>query len=127
MRIVSSRQVGTGTIPSGGVMSDIARVLRLPSVARVTASQLLSRLPFGMVSIAVLVQVNASTGKYGPGGLVLGAFSIGEALAGPLGARLLSRLGVRPVLAMTSLLCGAALGGLALVPVSLAPDLLLGT
>lgn len=108
-------------------MGGIGQVLRLPSVARVTASQLLSRLPFGMVSIAVLVQVNASTGKYGPGGLVLGAFSIAEAVAGPLGARLLARLGVRRVLAVTSLLCGAALVGLALVPVSLVPDLLLGT
>jgi MFS family permease len=107
-------------------VSRIGGVLRLPSVARVTASQLLSRLPFGMVSIAVLVHVNASTGTYGQGGLVLGALSIGEAVAGPLGARLLTRLGVRPVLGATSILCAAALAGLALVPVALVPDLLLG-
>jgi MFS family permease len=108
-------------------MSRIGTVLRLPSVARVTASQLLSRLPFGMVSIAVLVHVNASTGTYGQGGLVLGAFSVGEAVAGPLGARLLARLGVRPVLGVTSVLCASALAGLALVPVALVPDLLLGS
>ncbi|MGN6743973.1 MAG: MFS transporter [Amnibacterium sp.] len=112
--------------PGGGAMTRIGAVLRLPSVARVTASQLLSRLPFGMVSIAVIVHVNVSTGTYGEGGLVLGAFSVGEAVAGPLGARLLARIGTRRMLLGSGLVCASALTGLALVPVALVPDLLLG-
>jgi MFS family permease len=91
-------------------------LFRAPGVARITASQLTARLPFGMIAIGVLIHVNASTGSYALGGIVLACFSIGEAISGPVAGRLLGRLGVRPVLLVSTAVCAASIIGIALLP-----------
>lgn len=97
-------------------MKSYLLLFRTPGVARITASQLTARLPFGIIAIGVLIHVDASTGSYGLGGIVLACFSIGEAIAGPVSGRLLGRFGVRPVLAVSTLVCAACVAGIALLP-----------
>lgn len=97
-------------------MKSYLLLFRIPGVARITASQLTARLPFGMLAIGVLLHINASTGSYGLGGVVLACFSVGEAIAGPVSGRLLGRFGVRPVLALSTLVCAVSIAGIALLP-----------
>lgn len=102
-------------------------LFRAPGVARVTASQLTARLPFGMIAIGVLIHVNASTGSYGIGGIVLACFSIGEAISGPVSGRLLGHFGVRPVLLVSTVMCAVCITGIALLPPSAILSSALGT
>jgi len=79
-------------------------ILQTPGVARVVASQLLARFPFGMLSIAYLVFVEQNYHSYAIAGLALGAASLGQAIAGPLTSRLLGRFGIRRVISITVVL-----------------------
>ena len=108
-------------------MKSYVLLFRTPGVARITASQLTARLPFGMIAIGVLLHVNASTGSYGLGGVVLACFSVGEAIAGPVSGRLLGRFGVRPVLAVSTVVCAASIAGIALLPPAFLLTSALGT
>ncbi|MGN6199584.1 MFS transporter [Humibacter sp.] len=97
-------------------MKSIRRLFRTPGVRRITLSQLTARLPFGMISLSVLIHVNQTTGSYGLGGVVLAFFSVGEAISGPIAGRLLGHWGVRPVLSWTMLICAGSIVGVALAP-----------
>jgi MFS family permease len=99
-------------------MKSFALLFRIPGVGRITASQLTARLPFGMISIAVLLHVNASTGTYGLGGIVLACFSVGEAISGPVAGRLLGLWGARPVLLVSTFICALSVAGIAVLPAS---------
>ena len=83
-------------------------ILRVPGVARVVASQLLARFPFGMLTIAYLVFVEQNYHSYAIAGLALGAASLGQAIAGPLTSRLLGRFGIRRVISVTVVLVSLA-------------------
>lgn len=91
-----------------------------PGVFRVLVSQLTARFPFGMLSIILLLHIQLGYGDYTSAGIVLAAQSVGQALAGPLTSRLMGRLGMRQVLASTSLLCSALLVTIAFVHLPLA-------
>ncbi|WP_125100266.1 MFS transporter [Leucobacter chromiireducens] len=86
-----------------------------PGVFRVLVSQLLARFPFGMLSIILLLHIQVSYGDYTSAGLVLATQSIGQAVSGPLSSRLMGRLGMRPVLSVTSVVCAALLVTIAFV------------
>jgi MFS family permease len=105
-------------------------LLRTSGVARIIAAQLTARFPSGMLSLAFLLHVEQQTGSYGAAGLVLAATSIGQAVAGPLTSRLMGRLGMRPVLTATLVVCASsviAIGVLPLtVPLYMAVGLLCG-
>jgi MFS family permease len=90
-----------------------AELARLPGILRITASQLLARFPLGMLSLAILLHVQRASGSYGIAGLVVASVSIGEAVAVPLTSRLLGRFGIRRTIVTTSLVCAAALVGIA--------------
>jgi len=95
--------------------------LKSPGVARIIAAQLTARFPFGMLSLALLLHVEHVHDSYAAAGLVLAATSIGQAIAGPLTSRWMGRWAMRPVLILTTVLCTASIGTIALVemPVSL--------
>ena len=95
-----------------GIYRDLGRH---PGVFRVLFSQLTARFPFGMLSIILLLHIQLAYGDYTSAGIVLATQSIGQAISGPLSSRLMGRLGMRPVLAGTSLLCAALLVTIALV------------
>lgn len=111
-------------------MGSYTDLLRTSGVARIIAAQLTARFPSGMLSLAFLLHVEQETGSYGAAGLVLAATSIGQAVAGPLTSRLMGRLGMRPVLITTLVICSSsviAIGVLPLtVPLYMAVGLLAG-
>ncbi|MGO4534351.1 MFS transporter [Leifsonia sp. 2MCAF36] len=102
-------------------MSSYTSLLKTPGVARIIAAQLTARFPFGMLSLAFLLHIERVHDSYGAAGLVLGAMSIGQAIAGPMTSRLMGVLGMRVVLWTTLLLCSAAVAaiGLFVMPIPL--------
>lgn len=105
-------------------MSTYSSLLKTPGVSRIIAAQLLARFPFGMLSLAFLLHIEHVHHSYGAAGLVLGAMSIGQAIAGPMTSRLMGVLGMRVVLWTTLILCAvavAAIGVLVMpIPVTMA-------
>jgi MFS family permease len=100
-------------------MSAYGDLLRTPGVARIIAAQLTARLPNGMLSLAYLLRVQYVTHSYGQAGLVLAATSLGQAIAGPLTSRWMGRWGMRPVLILTTLICGLTVFMIAFVGMTL--------
>ncbi|MBC7441235.1 MAG: MFS transporter [Ramlibacter sp.] len=96
-------------------MSSYWTLLKTPGVARVIAAQLTARFPFGMLSLAFLIHIEQVYDSYGSAGLVLGAMSIGQAIAGPLTSRLMGRWGMRPVILTTLVVCAISIVTMALV------------
>jgi MFS family permease len=94
-------------------------LLKTPGVARIIIAQLTARFPSGMLSLALLLHIESVHHSYGAAGLVLGAASVGQAVAGPLTSRLMGRVGMRPVLIITLLVCAASIGliGLIVLPI----------
>src|SRR4051812_4827629 len=80
------------------------------------SAQLLARFPSGMLSLGFLLHIERTTGSFTAAGLVLAALSAGQAVSGPLTSRLMGRLGMRPVLIATTVLCSLAILEIALVP-----------
>ena len=107
-------------------MSSYLSLLKTPGVARVIAAQLTARFPFGMLSLAFLIHIERVYHSYGVAGLVLGAMSIGQAIAGPLTSRLMGRWGIRPVIAAALLVCAVSISVMALVPLSVLGLVLVG-
>ena len=100
-------------------MSSYTSLLKTPGVARIIAAQLTARFPFGMLSLAFLLHIERVHHSYGAAGLVLGAMSIGQAIAGPMTSRLMGVLGMRTVLWTTLAFCSAAIAtiGLFVLPI----------
>ncbi|WP_207456537.1 MFS transporter [Herbiconiux sp. SYSU D00978] len=101
-------------------------LLRSRALVRIMASQLTARFPFGMISLAVVMHVHARTGSYLQAGLILSCLSVSQAFSGPVLGRLLGRLGARRTIALSTLLCAAALAGIGLTDLPLWGDLALG-
>ncbi|MFD4420566.1 MFS transporter [Agromyces sp. NPDC058484] len=99
-------------------MGSYSDLLRTSGVARIIAAQLTARFPSGMLSLAFLLHVEQQTGSYGAAGLVLAATSIGQAVAGPLTSRLMGRLGMRPVLITTLVVCVTAIVAIGVLPLT---------
>lgn len=92
---------------------------RNPGVVRVLISQLMARFPFGMLSIIMLLHIQLAYGDYTSAGIVLATQSVGQAISGPVSSRLMGRLGMRPVLAITSVLCAVLLSAIAIAQLPL--------
>jgi MFS family permease len=102
-------------------VSSYSSLLKTPGVARIIAAQLTARFPFGMLSLAFLLHIERIHHSYGSAGLVLGAMSIGQAIAGPMTSRLMGVLGMRTVLWTTLALCSVAVAaiGVFVMPIAL--------
>ncbi|MEY9851356.1 MFS family permease [Leifsonia sp. EB41] len=74
-----------------------------------------------MLSLAFLLHIERIHHSYGAAGLVLGAMSIGQAIAGPMTSRLMGVVGMRVVLWTTLALCSAAVAaiGIFVMPIPL--------
>ncbi|RNE57015.1 MFS transporter [Cryobacterium tepidiphilum] len=107
-------------------MSTYWSLLRTSGVARILAAQLTARFPFGMLSLAFLIHIERVYNSYTAAGLVLGAMSIGQAIAGPLTSRLMGRLGMRPVIAATLVICSVSIILMALLPLPVIGLVLIG-
>lgn len=89
-------------------MRDFAALMKIPGLALVIATQLAARFPAGMYSLGLLMHVERTQGNYTSAGIVLAAFSIGMAVAGPIVSRQLSRFGATRVLLLTLVLSSAS-------------------
>lgn len=107
-------------------MSSYWTLLKTPGVARLIGAQLTARFPFGMLSLAFLIHIESVFDSYGAAGLVLGAMSIGQAIAGPLTSRLMGRLGMRPVLIATMIICTTAIVAMAFAPLPIVGLMMVG-
>lgn len=101
-------------------------ILRAPGVSRLVLSQLLARFPGGMISLAVLIHIQHIHHSYAAAGAVLAAISVGQAVAGPLTSRAMGKWGMRPVLIITTVVCGAGMLALAFLPVALIAEIGIG-
>ena len=93
----------------------ISALKAAPEAIAVLISQLFARFPFGMLSIAFVIHIQAVTGSYAIAGIALGAQTIGASISGPLLARLMADFGIRRVVILSTLTTSAALLGLAFV------------
>jgi MFS family permease len=91
-------------------------LLRMPGILRITAAQLTARIPLGMLSLAILLHVEAQSGSYALAGGVVALVSVGEAIAMPITSRLTGPLGAWPTLLAAAGLHCAALLLLVVVP-----------
>jgi MFS family permease len=103
-----------------------AELLKVRGVTRVVLSQLLARFPHGMLSIAFLIHVERIHNSYAAAGLVVGAISLGEAIAGPISSRLMSRWGMRPLLSVMAVVAVVLFCAMAIIPFSVPVMILLG-
>jgi MFS family permease len=101
-------------------------LLRIPDVAKLTAWQLFARLPLGMLSLAILLHVQATSGSYAQAGVVVACVSVAEAIVMPVTARLTGSHGVVVVTMLAALTNGAAMIGLAVAPPNLVLTCALG-
>ena len=79
-----------------------------------------------MLSLAFLIHIEKLFDSYAAAGLVLAAMSIGQAIAGPLTSRLMGRLGMRPVLIATMIVCTSAIVVMALAPLPIVGLMVVG-
>ncbi|TFD95262.1 MFS transporter [Cryobacterium lactosi] len=107
-------------------MSSYWTLLKTPGVARLIGAQLTARFPFGMLSLAFLIHIEKLFDSYAAAGLVLAAMSIGQAIAGPLTSRLMGRLGMRPVLIVTMIICTTSIVVMALAPLPIVGLMIVG-
>ena len=106
-------------------MRDFVTLLKSPGLAVVLITQLAARFPAGMYSLGLLMHVASTQGNYTSAGLVLGAFSIGMAIAGPVVSRQLSRFGSTPVLLVTLIFSASTIATLAALDLPLAGQMAL--
>ena len=94
----------------------ISALKAAPEAIAVLISQLFARFPFGMLSIAFVIHIQAITGSYAIAGIALGAETIGASISGPMLARLMADYGIRRVVTISTSISVIALVGLAFVP-----------
>ncbi|MCT2545473.1 MFS transporter [Streptomyces atratus] len=90
-----------------------ATVLRTPHATRTFGAALLGRLSYGMVSLSLMLAVNASTGSYSVAGAVMAVFGATSVFLSPARAALIDRYGPRRVLPPLAGLYAALLAALA--------------
>jgi MFS family permease len=89
----------SGKIPSTvSAAGAYLEVLRLPGVARPAAGVAVASVPIGALSLAMLLLVEASTGRYAVAGLVVGALALGTGCGILAQGRLMDRFGQSRVL-----------------------------
>ncbi|HIY65821.1 MAG TPA: MFS transporter [Candidatus Agrococcus pullicola] len=96
-------------------MSTYGEVLKTPGVASTLAAQLIGRFPIGMYAIGLLLHIQYAFDSYAAAGTVLAALSGGQAIATPFTTRLMSRLGTRTLLLITTTISVSSMFGIALL------------
>lgn len=107
-------------------MRAYGEVLRVPGLARIIVAQLIARFPAGMYSLGLLMHMEHEHGTYTAAGIVLAAFSIGMAVAGPFVTRLMARFGTVTVLVTTTVISCSALFSISTLALPLWADVVAG-
>ena len=93
-------------------MSRYGEILRTPQVTPLVASSLLSRLPIGINSLALVLFLSAKTGSFAVAGSVAGSLAAGSGVGAAFAGRLVDRLGARRVLVPLACIHAASLGAI---------------
>lgn len=79
-------------------LSQYRDFLRLPDVARMVFSAFASRMPIGMVALAMLMFLQEALGSFSQAGFAVGAYFVAMAIVAPITGRLVDRFGPRRLL-----------------------------
>lgn len=90
-------------------MAVYARILRLPGIAVLIGATMVTRLPFAINGLAVVLFMREKTGSFAIAGLVAGALALGAAAGAPLAGRLVDRRGPRMLMPLAFAHAGAVL------------------
>lgn len=93
---------------------------------RLFVVSIVARLPLAMLTIGMLVHVQAQTGSYAAAGVVSGTLAVAQGLGGPALGRLVDRRGQTAVLVISAIITGAALVAVAALPPSAPLAVLMG-
>ena len=74
-------------------MARYARIFRSPGIAALIVAVTLTRLPFAINGLAILLYVSEETGSFGLAGATAGALALGAGALAPVTARLVDRRG----------------------------------
>ena len=74
-------------------MAIYGRILRVPGVALLVVGTTVTRLPFAINGLAVILFLREATGSFATAGLVAGSLALGAGLGAPFAARLVDRRG----------------------------------
>ena len=72
-------------------MAIYGRILRTPGVALLVVATTVTRLPFAINGLAVILFLREETGSFATAGLVAGALALGAGIGAPIAARLIDR------------------------------------
>jgi MFS family permease len=99
MKQLDARQDGASNEgPAAGGRNPYLALLRTPGALAFSSSGFVGRMSMSMYGLGTVLLIASLTGKYGPGGTVAGAGSIGFAALSPYIAQLADRFGQRRVL-----------------------------
>jgi MFS family permease len=90
-------------------MGRYRNVFAAPLVRPLLLAALPARMPIGMGAVGLILFIHGETGSFGSAGIVTGAFTIGLGVTGPILARMIDRLGTRPVIVPGALVSAAGL------------------
>jgi MFS family permease len=110
----------TSTTTSPGTRG-YGELLRTPGARAFTAAAVVGRMPISMLGIGTVLLVEDRRGSYALAGVVSAAYALGLAALGPLGSRLVDRLGQRRVLPWALLVTTVGVMALVLLAGSDAP------
>ena len=86
-----------------------ATILSTPGLIPRLLAVLMSAMPLGMLSLAIVLSVREWTGSFGAAGVISGLFSGGNALGLALQGAAIDRFGARRTIVTSGLLCTAML------------------
>lgn len=91
--------------------------VRLPDIPAMIAAAWLSRMPIGMIGLAMLLFLREALGNFKVAGSIVGTFFVAIAVAAPILGRLIDRIGPRAPLMVTGVLHPLSLVGLLLATI----------
>lgn len=101
--------------------ADYQEFFRQPGVPGLMAVALLTRMPVGMIGLALLLHLRESLGSFAIAGGVAGVYFVALAIGGPIQGRIMDRSGPRQVVWVTSAVHPIALVALLLLADARAP------
>ena len=102
-------------------MARYSRILRTPGIAALLGAATLTRLPFAINGLAMLLYVRERSGSFGLAGAAVGALALGAGALAPFAARLVDRHGTRMLLPIALAHAGLAFAFIAAAGADIAP------